>query len=133
MLVPGRHDLLPALAQVPVIPLSTQIRGFGWEVVLGESDGVPAPCVLKPEWIMSVECTALGPRLATLPAARWPGVGAALLDATDGLLGYARPEMVTEVLAATKDLDDAVLALVDRVRLPSGDLMDDVTVVLVRP
>jgi hypothetical protein len=41
--------------------------------------------------------------------------------------------MVTEVLAATKDLDDAVLALVDRVRLPSGDLMDDVTVVLVRP
>jgi serine/threonine protein phosphatase PrpC len=56
-----------------------------------------------------------------------------LLLATDGLLGYARPEMVTEVLAATKDLDDAVLALVDRVRLPSGDLMDDVTVVLVRP
>ena len=80
VLVLGRDDLLPALAQVPVIPLSTQIRGLGWEVVLGESDGVPAPCALKPEWIKSIERTAIGPRLATLPAARWPEVRAALLD-----------------------------------------------------
>ena len=40
VLVLGRGDLLAELAQVPVIPLSTQIRGLGWEVVLSEADGV---------------------------------------------------------------------------------------------
>jgi mRNA-degrading endonuclease toxin of MazEF toxin-antitoxin module len=80
VLVLGRDDLLPTLGQVPVIPLSTQIRGLGWEVLLEESDGVPARCTLKPEWIKSVERAAIGPRLGTLPGSRWPEVRAALLD-----------------------------------------------------
>lgn len=85
VLVLGRDDLLPTLAQVPVIPLSTQIRGLGWEVVLTENDGVPAPCTLKPEWIKSVGRAAIGPRLGALPASRWLEVRAALLD----ILGLA--------------------------------------------
>jgi len=49
VLVLGRPDVLPSLSQVPVIPLSTQIRGLGWEVTLGPVDGLPSSCVLKPE------------------------------------------------------------------------------------
>lgn len=51
VLVLGRPDILPSLAQVPVVPLSTQHRGLPWEVELSEDDGVPTACVLKPEWI----------------------------------------------------------------------------------
>jgi mRNA interferase MazF len=80
VLVLGRDDVLPALAQVPIIPLSTQIRGLSWEVLLGEADGVPAPCTLKPEWIKSVDRTAIGPRLGALQPSKWPEVRAALLD-----------------------------------------------------
>jgi mRNA interferase MazF len=49
VLVLGRPDVLPLLSQVPVIPLSTQVRGLSWEVPLRPSDGLPSPCVLKPE------------------------------------------------------------------------------------
>lgn len=80
VLVLGRADVLPSWSQVPVIPLSTQIRGLPWEVRLDDADGVPSPCVLKIEWIRSVERVALGPLLATLPAERWPAVRAALLS-----------------------------------------------------
>jgi serine/threonine protein phosphatase PrpC len=55
-----------------------------------------------------------------------------LVVASDGLLGYARPTVIAEVVLVTEDLDDAASALVGRVRLPSGSLMDDVAVVLVR-
>lgn len=80
ILVLGRPDILPSLSQVPVIPLSTQARGLSWEVALTEADGVASPCVVKPEWIRSVERVYLGPWIATLPAARWPEVRRALLD-----------------------------------------------------
>ena len=61
VLVLGREDVLPSLAQVPVIPLSTQIRDLPWEVRLSIIDGLPGDCVLKPEWIKTVERTSLGP------------------------------------------------------------------------
>ena len=80
VLVLGRDDLLPTLAQVPVVPLSTQIRGLPWEVTLTAADGVPTSCVLKVEWIRIVERQHLGPTTATLPGARWPEVRAALLN-----------------------------------------------------
>jgi len=40
--------------------------------------------------------------------------------------------VIAEVVLATEDLDDAASSLLDRVRLPSGGLMDDVAAVLVR-
>jgi mRNA-degrading endonuclease toxin of MazEF toxin-antitoxin module len=71
---------LPSLSQVPVIPLSTHARGLAWEVALTEADGVPSPCVVKPEWIRIVEREYLGPWIAALPEGRWPEVWQALLD-----------------------------------------------------
>jgi mRNA interferase MazF len=80
VLVLGRADLLPVLAQVAVIPFSTQIRGLRWEVRLSIADGLPGECVLKPEWIKSVDRAALGPWIAAFPHARWHEVTIALLD-----------------------------------------------------
>ena len=80
VLVIGREDVLPSLSQIPVIPLSTVARGLRWEVSLGPEDGLPSPCVLKPEWIRIVERTYVGPLLAQLPEHRWPAIRSALLD-----------------------------------------------------
>ncbi len=80
VLVLGRDDILQSLSEIPVIPLSTQIRSLPWEVRLSEADGLRGPCVLKPEWIRSVSRTLLGPWLASLPAHRWDEVRDALLN-----------------------------------------------------
>ena len=80
VLVLGRDDVLPFLSQIPVIPLSTQVRGLLWEVSLSAADGLPSACVLKVEWIRSVERAHLGPLIGTLPSARWEQVKTALLD-----------------------------------------------------
>ena len=76
----GRADVLPSLSEIPVIPLSSQIRNLPWEVRLSEADGLRGPYVLKPEWIRSVNRTVLGPWLASLPAHRWGDVRVALLN-----------------------------------------------------
>lgn len=80
VLVLGRPDALPSLAQVLVIPLSTQIRGLAWEVPLGPEDGLPSPCVLKPEWIRIVERRYVGALIAQLREEKLPAVRAALID-----------------------------------------------------
>jgi hypothetical protein len=49
-------------------------------VQLTEADGVPAPCVVRPEWIRVVERGFLGPWIATLPDAWWPEIQRTLLD-----------------------------------------------------
>ena len=85
VLVLGRDSLLPSLSQIPVIPLSTQIRGAPWEVVLSPEDGLPHQCVLKPEWIRSVDRTVLGPWIASFPSERWDQVRTSLLE----VLGFA--------------------------------------------
>ena len=81
VLVLGRDDTLPSLSQIPVIPLSGQTRGLSWEVRLTPQDGVLTECVLKPEWIRSVDRALIGPYIASLPEQRWPEVRAALLAA----------------------------------------------------
>jgi mRNA interferase MazF len=81
VLVLGRDDVLPSLSAIPVIPISSQIRGLGWEVILRpEDDGVPEVCTLKPEWIATVQRADLGPLVARLGESRWPDVTSALLD-----------------------------------------------------
>jgi len=74
VLVVGRSDLLPIWSLIPDIPLSTQMRDLPWELQLGPDDGLPGPCVLKPEWIRSVRREEIGPWLARLPTHRWPDV-----------------------------------------------------------
>jgi serine/threonine protein phosphatase PrpC len=56
---------------------------------------------------------------------------ATLVVGSDGLFAYARPRDIAR-LATGADLDAAVLALVELVRLPTGGLQDDVSVVLAR-
>jgi len=80
VVVLGREDVLPALSQIPVIPCSTQIRDLPWEVMLTPDDGVFSPCVLKPEWLRSVERSSLGARISSFPGARWPEVRDAVLN-----------------------------------------------------
>ncbi|HYQ85034.1 MAG TPA: type II toxin-antitoxin system PemK/MazF family toxin [Rubrobacter sp.] len=79
VVVLGRVEMLPSLVQIPVIPLSTQIRGLSWEVQLSTSEGLPSACVLKPEWMRSVDRNQLGPHIARFPAHRWPELRRALL------------------------------------------------------
>jgi len=76
----GREDVLPVLTQIPVIPLSTQIRGLRWEVRLSAADGLASDCVLKPEWIKAVDRAAIGPWISTFPYARWTEITTAILD-----------------------------------------------------
>jgi mRNA interferase MazF len=81
VLVVGSDSVLRSLGQVPVIPLTTQGRGLPWEVALSESEGLPSPCFLKPEWIQTIDRGLLGPWIASLPAHRWGEVRASLLRA----------------------------------------------------
>lgn len=81
VLVLGRAELVDRWSSIPVVPLSSVARGLSWEMRLGEADGLPSACVLKPEWIRSVDRARIGPLVATLPAARWPEVERALLQA----------------------------------------------------
>jgi mRNA-degrading endonuclease toxin of MazEF toxin-antitoxin module len=76
---------LPSLAQIPVIPLSTQARGLAWEVAFGAADGLPSACVLKLEWIRIVDRAHVGPLIARLDDKRWPEIREAVVD----LLGLA--------------------------------------------
>lgn len=57
-------------------------------VSLGPDDGLPSVCVLKPEWIRSVERAYLGPLIAQLSHVRLPEVRDALSQVLglDGLL-----------------------------------------------
>lgn len=79
VVVLGRSELVAVWSLVPVLPLSTHIRGLPWEVLLGPEDGLPSACALKPEWIRAVERERLGPRIAGFPMSRWAEVRTALL------------------------------------------------------
>ena len=79
VLVLGRPDVLPSLSQIPVVPISTQVRGLPWEIALGPEDGMSSPSVLKPEWIRIVERRHLGPLIAQLHEERLPAVRDALI------------------------------------------------------
>jgi mRNA interferase MazF len=81
VLVLGRRASFASLSQVVVIPISSQIRGLPWEVVLDVGDGVPGRCTLKPEWIRAVQRGVLEARIATFPENRWCDVRHALLMA----------------------------------------------------
>jgi serine/threonine protein phosphatase PrpC len=65
------------------------------------------------------------------PLEAGPLGGGTLLVASDGLLRFANRAEIAR-LAAGPDLEVAARALIDLVRLPSGELPDDVSVVLCR-
>jgi len=57
---------------------------------------------------------------------------ATLLVASDGLFSYAAAIDIARIVRAGRDLRETADALVELVRLPSGGLQDDVTIVLCR-
>lgn len=73
----------------------------------------------------------LGDHSMALPFRSGPLAGATLLIASDGLLTYAKRDAIARI-AEGEDLAAAARALVELVRLPSGEVPDDVAVVLCR-
>lgn len=55
-----------------------------------------------------------------------------LLIASDGLLMYASPSTICEIVRSTPDLATAGTKLIDSVRLRSGALQDDTSLILLR-
>jgi serine/threonine protein phosphatase PrpC len=73
----------------------------------------------------------LGSGRAVRVAFRRASCSGTLMVATDGLIAYAQPEVLCEILAGG-DLQAAARRLVASVQLPSGAFPDDVSVALVR-
>jgi len=73
----------------------------------------------------------IGDHSIALPFRAGPLAGGTLLVASDGLLRFAPPEAIARVVAGP-DLAAAARELVALVRLPSGELPDDVAIVLCR-
>jgi mRNA interferase MazF len=81
VIVLGPSTAIESLSEIPVVPLSTQVRGLAWEVKLTEADGLPKDCVAKPEWVRAVDRTLLGARICTFPEPRWEELRVAILRA----------------------------------------------------
>lgn len=73
----------------------------------------------------------IGDHSIAIPFQAGPLAGGTLLVASDGLLRFARPEAIARVVSGP-DLAAAARALVELVRLPSGEVPDDVAIVLCR-
>lgn len=73
----------------------------------------------------------IGDHSIALPFQSGPLAGGTLVVASDGLWRYARPEAIARV-ASGPDLAAAARELVALVRLPSGEVPDDVSIVLCR-
>jgi serine/threonine protein phosphatase PrpC len=124
-------DGIPQSGQTTAIVLSIDDRG-----IRGASVGDSAACLVRGGAL--VELTRGQSRKPLLFGgasphgfAHGPLAGATLVVASDGLWNYAPRPAIAE-LAAGDDLEAAADALVDLVRLPSGELQDDVAIVLVR-
>jgi PPM family protein phosphatase len=73
----------------------------------------------------------IGDHSLAVPFAGGPLAGGTLLVASDGLLRFAKPEAIARA-ALGPDLATAAHELVALVRLPSGELPDDLAIVLCR-
>ena len=76
-----RDDVLPALNELIVAPVTRTIRGLRTEVPLSPADGMPTTCAINLDHISLAQRSQLGSALCSLPAARWNEVKAALLIA----------------------------------------------------
>lgn len=73
-----RESVLDYLSRVTVAPITSTIRGVPSEIVLGEDDGMKAPCAVNLHNVMTVPRSGLGRRVAHLGAARMREICAAL-------------------------------------------------------
>jgi mRNA interferase MazF len=73
-----RNSSLDVLATATVAPITSAIRGVKSEVILDESDGMKAPCVVNLHNAVTVSQGRLGNLLAQLSPARMSQICAAL-------------------------------------------------------
>lgn len=78
MVVLTRDSALEYLSRVTVAPISSTIRGVPAEVLLGEEDGMKAPCAVNLHSVVTVPRDSLGKRVAHLSSARMREICAAL-------------------------------------------------------
>ena len=73
-----RDSAIRYLSTVTVAPLTSTIRGVPSEVVLGEEDGMKAPCVVNLHNAVTISQQRLGKRVARLGLSRMTEICAAL-------------------------------------------------------
>ena len=73
-----RDSAISYLSTVTVAPITSAIRGVPSEVVLGEEDGMKAPCVVNMHNAVTISQQRLGKRVARLGLSRMSEICAAL-------------------------------------------------------
>jgi mRNA interferase MazF len=73
-----RDSAIAYLSSVTVAPITSAIRGVPSEVVLGEEDGMKAPCAVNLHNAVTVSQQRLGERVARLGSVRMAEICAAL-------------------------------------------------------
>ncbi len=73
-----RDSSISYLSSVTVAPITSTIRGVPSEVVLGEDDGLKAPCAVNLHNTITVSQDQLGKRVARLSSVRMNEICAAL-------------------------------------------------------
>ena len=73
-----RDSAIGHLSTVTVAPITSAIRGVPSEVLLGEEDGMKAPCAVNLHNAVTVSQQRLGKRVAHLGSARMNDICAAL-------------------------------------------------------
>ena len=73
-----RDSAIAYLSSVTVAPITSTIRGVPSEVVLGEEDGMKAPCAVNLHNAVTISQDRLGRRLAHLSSLRMSEICAAL-------------------------------------------------------
>ncbi|HSF87616.1 MAG TPA: type II toxin-antitoxin system PemK/MazF family toxin [Acidimicrobiia bacterium] len=82
-LILSRSAAIPVLNQVLAVPATQTIRGIPTEVELGESDGMPAACVLSLDNMTLIRPALCTERITTLDSRLMRRVCEALLVATE--------------------------------------------------
>ena len=78
VLLLSRDEAYAIRQLVLVAPLTTRIRGIPSEVPLGPEDGLPRPCVVNLDIIVTIARASLGECLARLDSEKLRAVEAAL-------------------------------------------------------
>jgi mRNA interferase MazF len=66
----SRAEAYGVRALVIVAPASTTVRGYAVEVGLGRREGLPRPCVVNCDWLVTLPKADLLERAGTLSAAK---------------------------------------------------------------
>jgi serine/threonine protein phosphatase PrpC len=138
VLRPTWADEIEALDRSPTLgggQATAIVAEVGRDGLVGASAGDSQAWLVGPDGVHALTASQERKPLVGAGAAATPFGGAlanaTLVIASDGLFAYARRADIARV-ACGADLGAAVRALVELVRLPGGDLPDDVAIVLCR-